>query len=249
MVTENVTIRTRADSSASQMATLYLPSDVILDAPIVVILHGFGVDQGHMVQMAEAAADHGVPVLNASWLADASRPEQSVADAVCAVAFAVEHATEWGSNPGRVIVMGHSGGGHVGMLAALTPELFPDCPAASSVAVWAYLGLASDPASAAPGGNARPLWEHDADLLALMDNYTHIGANPNLVARFVHGTADSLVPIERTTAFHEELIAAGYDSVLIPIPEAGHSDPAIPDSTAGSAALDELTKLILLATS
>ena len=245
---EDVMIRERPGNSGSQPATLYRPEIIAPSAPVVVMFHGFGADRNHAAGMAQASVELGVPVLNASWLADPSRPEESATDAVCAVAFAVEHAAEWGSDPERVIVMGHSGGGHVGMLAALTPESFPDCPTASSAAVWAYIGLAADPAAAASGGNARPLWEHDTALITLMNNYTHIGGNPDLIVRFIHGETDNLVPIEQTAAFHDELVAAGYSSFLTPIPDADHSDPIIPSTDAGTAALNDLSSLIALAT-
>lgn len=244
---QDVTIRLRDSASAKtpQRATLQIPANPDGVPPIVVLLHGAGgASIQDLVPMADAIVAMGIPVLNASWLANHRKAAESVADAVCAVAYAYQNATSWGGDPDRIIVIGHSGGGQVGMLAGLAPEAFPECATASEATVWAYIGLAGDPASTAPGGNLRKLLGDDPELLERMDSYNHIGANPGLVVRFVHGTSDVTVPIELTRAFHDTLISAGYDSELIPINGAGHLDPTDPTTEAGLAALNQLTTLI-----
>jgi len=230
---------------APQTGTLQIPTDLSDTTPAVVLLHGAGGPTRHsLAPMADAVVAMGIPVLNASWLADHKRAGESVADAVCAVAYAYKNASSWGADPDRIIVMGHSGGGQVGMLAGLAPEAFPECAMASEAHVWAYIGLAGDPASAAPGGNLRRFLVSDPELLKRMDSYNHIGGNPGLIVRFVHGTSDGTVPIELTGAFHDSLIKAGYDSELIPVNGAGHADPANPTRDAGVAALDQLAILV-----
>ena len=194
--------------------------------------------------MAEAVADLGLPVVNAAWAASSAYPLGSAADAVCAVAYANQQAASWGADGDRVIVMGHSGGGHVGMLAALAPEAFPECPNASDAHVWAYIGLAGDPTTAAPGGNLYPFWKDYPEILTAMDATNHIGENPDLIARFVHGTEDGTVKIERTIAFSQALINAGYNSQHIPVEGGGHGDPANPTTDAGIAALRALQELL-----
>lgn len=248
---QDVEIRVRAAIAsagltieAPQTATLQIPTDAVEATPAVVLLHGAGASRAQLAPMADAIAGMGIPVLNASWLGNPNLPAESAADAVCAVAYAYQNASLWGADPERIIVMGHSGGGQVGMLAALAPEAFPECAAAPDAHVWGYLGLAGDPAAAAPGGNLRRFLEHDPELLELMDNYSHIGGNPGLIARFVHGTSDGLVPIELTGAFHDALISAGYDSELIAVNGAGHSAPANPTTEAGIEALNQLAMLV-----
>ncbi|MCL1595183.1 MAG: hypothetical protein M3132_12610 [Actinomycetia bacterium] len=49
--------------------------------------------------MAEVIAAMGIPVLNASWLANRANARESVADAVCAVAYAYDRASSWGQTP------------------------------------------------------------------------------------------------------------------------------------------------------
>jgi acetyl esterase/lipase len=248
---KDVVIRMRTDvltpgstDLLPQAATLRIPPNLNGSGPVVVLLHGAGRSLHSLESMADAAAALGVPVLNASWLASPVHPREAGADAVCAVAYAYENAASWGADPERVIAMGHSGGGHVGMLAALAPEAFPECPTASDSKVWAYLGLAGDPGAATPGGNTYGFWKDDPEILAVMDAFRHIGGNPDLIARFIHGTADTTIKIERTIAFSQALIDAGYDSLHNPVDGGSHSDPAVPTTDAGVDALRVLKELI-----
>jgi acetyl esterase/lipase len=234
-----------ASSESPQMATLRTPPGLDGSGPVVVLLHGAGGPTRQSLEaMAEAVADLGIPVLNASWAASPAHPREAAADAVCAVAYAFQQAASWGANRDRVIVMGHSGGGHVGMLAALAPEVFPECPTAADAHVWGYIGLAGDPTTAAPGGNLYPFWKDYPEVLAVMDATNHIGGNPDLIARFVHGTEDGTVKIERTIAFTQTLINAGYNSLHIPVEGGSHGDPANPTTDAGIAVLRALQELI-----
>ncbi|MCL1595182.1 MAG: hypothetical protein M3132_12605 [Actinomycetia bacterium] len=82
-----------------------------------------------------------------------------------------------------------------------------------------------------------------------MDNYRHIGNNSDLIVRFIHGTADTIVPLELTGAFNEALVEAGYDSELIAIEGGRHQDPVDPTTEMGIAALDQLAALLDLASS
>jgi acetyl esterase/lipase len=243
-------LSTNPSDERAQMGTLRIPSDLDASSPLVVLLHGAGGPTlSSLEDMAVAVADRGVPVLNASWLASIAHPQEGTADAVCAVAFAYQQAASWGADPDKIIVMGHSGGGHVGMITALAPEALPECPAASDAHVWAYIGLAGEPGAAAPGGNVYGFWKNDPDVLAAMDAYNHIGGNPDLIARFVHGTADATVKIEGTIAFSQALIDAGYDSAHIAVEGGSHFDPANPATDSGTEVLRALQELIDLSKS
>ncbi len=79
-----------------------------------------------------------------------------------------------------------------------------------------------------------------------MDNYTHLGGNPDLIVRFIHSTRDPVVPLELTEAFHDAMVELDYDSVLWAIEGAGHNAPASPTLPAGEAVLDVIEELIAL---
>ncbi len=223
----DVEIRERFDARYNevrpQVGTIHSPSRVKGSPPVVVMLHGAGGSRGGMESYARQLAEMGVVVFNADWAADAFAPLEATSDAVCAVAFAYNKAAEWGADPDRIVVVGHSGGGHVGMLAALAPELFTDCNTATDSKVWAYLGIAADPGTAAEGGNGWPLWKDQPEMLASLDAYNHLGSNPQLIVRSVHGTSDSTIDLQRIRDFQEAMAREGYEVELTVIDGAGHA--------------------------
>ncbi len=242
---EDVVIQ-QLESGRTQEATLY-GGDAVEGSPVVVLLHGAGGRRQTYAGLSEAIADLGAIVLNADWLADPARPLETTANAICAVAYANENATSWGGDPNRIIVVGHSGGGHVGMLAALAPELLSDCENASESVVWAYVGLAGDPGTAREGGNGYSFWKDNPDWLATLDAFNHIGENSDLIVRFVHGDADTTVPLERISDFNDAMVDAGYDSQLLVVDGADHGAPASPTSEAGIVALEVIAELFAAA--
>jgi len=232
----DVMIRERTDDLGEQQATIYESDRTVSSSAVVVLLHGFGGNRGDYTHLARAIADLGVDVINADWLASPSHAAESASDAVCAVAFAQEYVRSNGSDQPKTILVGHSGGSHVGILAALAPERFSEwCDTASDAHVWAYVGLAGDPATATPGGNMYASWKDDPELLALMDGYTHLGGNPGLIVRFLHGTDDDAVPPERTRRFHDAMVEAGYESEFTQIDGVGHFGVARPSNEAAGA--------------
>lgn len=222
-----VEIRRRTDTRLQvvepQEADLYLPSSAVNPVPVVVMFHWVGSGRLEMAPLAKRIADRGLIVLNAEWMADIGDPLPGAADAVCAVAYAYRNAPTWGGDRDRIVVVGHSGGGLVGMLAALTPERFSDlCDTASDSKVWAVVGVASAAGTTVEGSSGWRFWHDDPDELAAMDVYGFIGANPDLIVRFIHGTADIDVPIADTRALHEAMVEAGYDSQFFAIQGSGH---------------------------
>ena len=57
-------------------------------------------------------------------------------------------------------------------------------------------------------------------MLALMDSYTNLGGNTELIVRLVHGTKDKVVPLELTESFHDSMVELGYHSALLAISSA-----------------------------
>lgn len=214
---------TRLNRPQAQMATLYSPSNLDDVVPVVVMLHWVGSKRFQMDPLARKVVRLGAVVLNAGWMADLGHPLAGAADAVCAVSYAYNNAATWGGDPERIIIVGLSGGGLVGMLAALAPGEFSDlCDNTSDSHVEAVVGLASDAGTTAEGGIGWRIWQDNPDEFAKMDTYSYIGANPDLIVRFVHGTADPVVPIDHIRKLHEALAQAGYDTQFTAVEGAGH---------------------------
>jgi acetyl esterase/lipase len=206
------------------------------------MLHGQGSTRFAFADLAGALANRGVVVLAADWLANPSQALLSASDAVCAVAYANQHAEDWGTDPQRIIVAGHSAGGLVAMLAALAPAEFVGCDSAADADVWAYVGLAAAPGAASEGGGLAEQIPDQADVLTLMNTYNYLGNNLDLIVRFVHGIQDPEVRIDRVQAFHSAMTSAGYDTQLIEVDNAGHFAPMSSASPATIATFDELIR-------
>ena len=116
-------------SHEDQRLDVYLP-DNPKDAPVIFMVHGGGWRIGDK--------EHGRVVDNkvARWLPQGyifisannrlipdADPAAQADDIGRALAFAQEHATEWGGDPKRFILMGHSAGAHLVSLISAAPEI------------------------------------------------------------------------------------------------------------------------------
>ncbi len=110
---------------AAQRADVHLPAPAMDPAPILVIVHGGSWKGG------DKAAPDDIRNKLAYWLPrgfavisvntrvlPAARPEQQAEDLGRAVAWIQRQAAGWQADPDRVIVVGHSSGGHLATLLA-----------------------------------------------------------------------------------------------------------------------------------
>lgn len=135
---DGVTIREdltyRAGSThAKQQLDLYLPTHTREPFPLVVFVHG-GIWKAQdrrffqpltglygAVGLSLAHQGIGTAVVGYRQYPEAGFSE-SIDDVATAVAFAQQHAGEWGADPDAVIVAGHSNGGMLVSLLALEPK-------------------------------------------------------------------------------------------------------------------------------
>jgi len=116
------------DAHAQRM-DVYQP-DHPHDAPIIVMVHGgawmFGDKANGAVVQPKAAhwASAGyvfVSVDNRLW--PEAGPLDQAKDVASALAYVQRHAREWGGDPTRVVLMGHSAGAHLVALLDASPDL------------------------------------------------------------------------------------------------------------------------------
>ncbi len=109
------------ESVHGQSLDVYAPQ-VATDAPTVVFFYGGSWTSGKRQWyrwLGERLAQHGVVTVIPDYRKYPEvRMEGFMADAAHAVAWARGHAGEFGGDPQRLFVMGHSAGGHIGALLA-----------------------------------------------------------------------------------------------------------------------------------
>ncbi len=138
------------------------------------------------------------------------------------VLLAVAHARSLAK---RLILVGHSAGGHLALLAAAREHT----PVVAIAAVC-------DPAT----------WDHDA-VPMLLGAKRPPEASPlrqlplGVPQILVHGTADDVVPFEQSARYVE---AAGGEAELVALDGAGHFEPIDPQSPEWTAVRDAIRRLI-----
>ena len=139
------------------------------------------------------------------------------------VLLAVEHARSLAS---RLVLVGHSAGGHLALLAG----------ARTGVPVVA-LAAVSDP----------PTWENDAVAAFFGGRTPPPEASPfaglplGVPQILVHGTADDVVPFEQSERY---VRLAGGEAELISLEGAGHFEPIDPLSPEWTATRDAVHRLL-----
>jgi acetyl esterase/lipase len=112
-------------SEPARRLDLYLPREA-KSAPVVVFFYGGGWNSGDKASYrfvgAAFAAAGVIAVLPNYTLYPRARFPTFMRDAASAVAWAHAHAREWGGDPDRLFVVGHSAGAHIAVLLALDPE-------------------------------------------------------------------------------------------------------------------------------
>ncbi|MYT30831.1 alpha/beta hydrolase [Streptomyces sp. MspMP-M5] len=200
--------------------------------PLVVLLHGgfwrAAYDRCHLSPCAAELARHGLPVALAEYrrVGAGGGAPQTFEDVPAAVAAAADAGTRPGAPPREIVLVGHSAGGHLALLAAARPG--PPVTRVVAVAPVADLARAhelglSDGAVAGLLG-AGPGF---AGRLADADPVRHPPAG--VPVTLLHGTDDPDVPPELSRRYAAAHPAA---TTLRELPGTGHYAPITPGTDA-----------------
>ena len=109
-----------------QLLDVYQPRNEVAKPPMVVFFYGgswsFG-ERANYRFVGEALASRGIVAVLADYrLSPAFRYPAFVQDSALAVRWALAHAADYGADPARVFVMGHSAGAYNAAMVALDPR-------------------------------------------------------------------------------------------------------------------------------
>jgi acetyl esterase/lipase len=217
--------------------------------PVLLYVHGGGWTMGSRnfqgLTTCTWMASRGWLCVNADYrLSPRATFPDHIVDVKRAIRWVREEGPRLGADPGCLVITGGSAGGHLCSLAALTPnepEYQPgfegiDTRVQGCIPFYGVFDFTGEQEHWPHPGLSRTLErvvlkrtradDPEAFRKASPLHRVHPGAPPFLV---IHGTADSLVPIEESRVFHRALAeATGGRAALAEIPGAQHAFELFP---------------------
>jgi acetyl esterase/lipase len=220
-------------------------------APTLIYIHGGGwvggTKESSVLQIAPYLAS-GWTVVNVEYrLARNAIAPAAVEDVRCAVRWVLARARDYNVDSSRVVLTGHSAGGHLALIAGMLPVsagLDRQCVGTSEIKVAAivnWFGI-TDVVDLLDGANMKGyavMWlgsmMNRNEIARWVSPLTYVrGGLPPIIT--IHGDADPTVPYTHATRLRTALDAAGVPNELVTIPGGRHgSFPADQDARAYAA--------------
>ena len=138
---KDIAYTTKNDAYAQERLKLdvYYPEGA-KDRPVIVWFHGGGIEAGQK-EIPEKLKNKGYVVIGANYrLLPKVTIDKTLDDAAEAVAWAFRHAAEYGGDPKKIVVTGHSAGGYLAMLLCLN-KAWLKAYDVDADEVWMYMYL------------------------------------------------------------------------------------------------------------
>lgn len=221
---------------------IWYPRDNPHPTPTVVYIHGggwiFGSKEGAVYQLLPYL-ERGWRVVNVEYrMAGNSLAPGSVEDTRCALRWIYRNAAQWKFDTSKIILTGHSAGGHLSLITGMLPDGTPldnRCyadtksgePSMKVAAIVNWYGI-SDVNDLIKGPNVKNyavMWMGsmpNADEVAKSVSpltYVRAGLPPILS---IHGDKDDVVPYSHSTRLHDALKRSSNVQRLVTIDGGGH---------------------------
>ncbi len=234
-VTPNLTYLTASNWEAK--LDVYQPLGAGGAVPVLLYIHGGGWVSGSK----EGAVMNLLPYMELGWavvnvgyrLARIAQAPAAVEDCLCALRWVYRNAKTYGFDTSRIVVTGHSAGGHLSLTTSLLPAsagLDRQCPGTEALKVAAvvnWYGI-TDVNDLFEGANQQT---YAVQWLGSLPNREDIGRRVSPLSYVrgglppvltVHGDADTVVPYAHAVRLHEALNKAGIANQLHTVPGGKH---------------------------
>ncbi len=204
---------------------IYRPRDASAAAAVVVFFYGGSWKRGSRDQyrfVGSRLAENGMLAVGADYrtFPQAGFPA-FMDDAAQAVAWVKTHAAEYGGDPAKLYIAGHSAGAQIAGLLG-TDKHYLERAGVPIGGIAGVIGL-SGPYDFNVGTEYAPIFGPPSQWpKAQTVNYVDGDEPPFLL---IHGTDDRVVETKDSTELADKLRAAHVPATLVLLPDAGHSAP------------------------
>jgi len=216
------------------------PHNATAAVPAVIYIHGggwiFGDKAGAVLET--------LPYLKMGWaainveyrMASASKAPGAVEDCRCALKWVVRNAKDYHIDPARLVVTGHSAGGHLALTTGMLIEsdgLDSNCPGnpgeaephVAAIVNWYGPTDVNDLVQGPNTKNYAQMWlgsqTNREEIAREASPLTYVRKqNPPVIT--IHGDRDDVVPYSHAVRLHEALDKAGVTNGLYTIKGGGH---------------------------
>jgi acetyl esterase/lipase len=216
---------------------IWYPRDNPNPTPTLVYIHGggwiFGTKEGSVYQFLPYL-ERGWRVVNVEYrMAGNSLAPGAVEDTRCALRWIHRNAAQWKFDTSKIVLTGHSAGGHLSLITAMLPKGTPidnrcygdEDLKVAAVVNWYGITDVKDLIQGPNLKNYAVMWmgsmPNAAEVAKSVSPLTYVrAALPPVIT--IHGDKDDVVPYAHATRLHEALAKANVPNKLVTVKGGGH---------------------------